>query len=308
MSSSASYGRRKPAATVRSVAACIFVTSSSWASDEPDSHPRAGGVVECHSPAMNRDQLQALFDLTGRVAIVTGGTRGIGRSIAEGLVAAGARVAVASRKPDACAEIEKALREMGGHAIGVPTHVGDLDALATLVRRTVGELGRLDIVVNNAATPLREDLGHFTPEAYAKSMDVNLRGPVFLVQEALPHLEQSPSAAVVNVISAGAFLPSPFIATYGATKAALLSFTRSMAEEFAPLGIRVNALAPGAVDTEMMRKNTPEAQEQMAQSSFQRRMAHPDEIVGPALFLASDAASFVTGQVLIADGGLVAAR
>src|SRR5262249_19154116 len=109
--------------------------------------------------------------------------------------------------------------------------------------------------VNNAATPLREDLGTFTPAAYEKAMDVNLRGPVFLVQEALPHLRESPAAAVINVISAGAFLPSPFIATYGATKAALLSFTRSMAEEFAPLGIRVNALAPGTVDTEMRRRS-----------------------------------------------------
>jgi NAD(P)-dependent dehydrogenase (short-subunit alcohol dehydrogenase family) len=165
---------------------------------------------------MKRDQLQSLFDLSGRVAIVTGGTRGIGRSIAEGFVAAGAAVAVASRKPEACAETERALRAMGGGAIGVPTHVGDLDALRTLVRHTVDELGRLDIVVNNAATPLREDLGRFTPEAYEKAMEVNLRGPVFLVQEALPHLEQSASAAVINVISAGAFLPSPFIATYGA--------------------------------------------------------------------------------------------
>lgn len=257
---------------------------------------------------MDAARLRALFDLTARVAIVTGGTRGIGRAIAEGFVAAGAGVAVASRKADACEETEAALRAMGGDAIAVPTHVGDLDALAALVRRAVDELGRLDIVVNNAATPLREDLGSFTPEAYEKAMDVNLRGPVFLVQEALPHLRESPAAAVINVISAGAFLPSPFIATYGATKAALLSFTRSMAEEFAPLGVRVNALAPGAVDTEMMRKNTPEAQEQMAQASFQRRMAHPEEIVGPALFLASDAASFVTGQVLIADGGLVPAR
>jgi NAD(P)-dependent dehydrogenase (short-subunit alcohol dehydrogenase family) len=257
------------------------------------------------SPAMNREQLRSLFDLSGRVAIVTGGTSGIGRSIAEGFVAAGARVAVASRKAGACEETEQALRTMGGEAIGVPTHVGDLDALHALVARTVEDFGRLDIVVNNAATPLREDLGHFTPEAYEKSMEVNLRGPVFLVQEALPHLQDSRSAAVVNVISAGAFLQAPFLATYAATKAALYSFTRSMAAEFAPLGIRVNALAPGAVDTAMMRKNTPEAQEQMASSSVQRRAAHPDEMVGPALFLASDAASFVTGQVVIADGGLV---
>jgi NAD(P)-dependent dehydrogenase (short-subunit alcohol dehydrogenase family) len=254
---------------------------------------------------VDRDQLRELFDLTGRVAIVTGGTRGIGRSIAEGFVAAGAHVAVASRKRDACEETETALRAVGGNAIGVPTHLGELDALRGLVGRTMEEFGRLDIVVNNAATPLREDLGHFTPEAYAKSMEVNLRGPVFLVQEALPYLQHSPSGAVINVISAGAFLPSPFVATYAATKAALMSFTRSMAAEFAPLGVRVNALAPGAVDTEMMRKNTPEAQEQMAKSSMLGRAAHPDEMVGPALFLASDAASFVTGQVVIADGGLV---
>ena len=254
---------------------------------------------------MNQDQLRSLFDLTGRVAIVTGGTRGIGRAIAEGFVASGARVAVASRKADACDEAEQALRAIGGDAIGVPTHLGELDSLHALVERTVDDFGRLDIVVNNAATPLREDLGHFTPEAYAKSMDVNLRGPVFLVQEALPHLRNSPSAAVVNVISAGAFLHAPFLATYAATKAALMSFTRSMAAEFAQWGVRVNALAPGAVDTDMMRKNTPEAQEQMASSSVQGRAAHPDEMVGPAVFLASDAASFVTGQVVIADGGLV---
>ena len=254
---------------------------------------------------MNQDQVRALFDLTGRVAIVTGGTRGIGRSIAEGFVAAGARVVVASRKADACQEAEQSLRAMGGDAIGVPTHLGELDSLHALVARTDDEFGRLDILVNNAATPLREDLGHFTPEAYAKSMDVNLRGPVFLVQAALPHLTDSPSAAVINVISAGAFLHAPFLATYAATKAALMSFTRSMAAEFAPLGVRVNALAPGSVDTDMMRKNTQEAQEQMARSSLQGRAAHPDEMVGPALFLASDAASFVTGQVVIADGGLV---
>src|SRR6266508_5905926 len=107
---------------------------------------------------MDRQQLQGLFDLTGRVAIVTGGTRGIGRSIAEGFVASGARVAVASRKADACDETEQGLRAMGGDAIGVPTHLGELDSLHALVERTVDEFGRLDIVVNNAATPLREDL------------------------------------------------------------------------------------------------------------------------------------------------------
>jgi NAD(P)-dependent dehydrogenase (short-subunit alcohol dehydrogenase family) len=254
---------------------------------------------------MNRDQLHAMFELRDRVAIVTGATRGIGRAVAEGFVAAGANVAVASRKVDACAETERALREQGGAAIGVPTHLGDLAAVRTLVERTVEAFGRVDIVVNNAATAVREDLGRFTPEAYAKSMDVNLRGPVFLVEAALPHLEASPSAAILNVISAGAFLFSTFTATYAAAKAALYSFTRSWAAEFASSGIRVNALAPGTVQTDMLANTTPEAQERMARAAYLRRAATPDEMVGPALFLVSDAASFVTGQVLIADGGLV---
>jgi len=254
---------------------------------------------------MDRERLRRLFDLSGRVAIVTGGTRGIGRAIAEGFVAAGASVVVASRKPEACAETEAHLRAMGGEALGVPTHLGELDALPPLVARTVERFGRLDIVVNNAANALRQDLGRFTSEAWEKSYAVNLRGPVFLVQAALPHLEKSPCASVVNVISAGAFLPSPFQAMYGAGKAALLHFTRSMATEFAPRRIRVNALAPGTVDTDMVRNNTPEMQRAMAAASPMKRAADPDEMVGPALFLASDASSFVTGQVVIADGGLV---
>jgi NAD(P)-dependent dehydrogenase (short-subunit alcohol dehydrogenase family) len=254
---------------------------------------------------MDRVELQSLFDLSGRVAIVTGGTRGIGRAVAEGFVAAGAKVAVASRKEDACAETAAALVARGGDAIGVPTHMGELDALRTLVDRTVERFGRLDIVVNNAANALTLPLGRFTPEAWDKSYAVNLRGPVFLVQEALPHLTTSPHAAVVNVISAGAFLFSANVAMYAGAKAALMSFTRAMAAEFAPVGVRVNALAPGAVDTDMMRKNTPEAQESMAASSLQARAASPEEMVGPTLFLVSDASAFMTGQVLIVDGGLV---
>lgn len=253
---------------------------------------------------MDAERLRSLFDLTGRVAIITGGTRGIGLAMAEGFVAAGAGVVVASRKPEACARAEAHLKEMGGAALGVPTHLGDLDALEVLVQRTVDTFGRLDIVVNNAANALALPLGSLTPEAWAKSQEVNVRGPVFLVERALEHLTESPCASVINVISAAAFLFSPGVAMYAAAKSALMSYTRSMAAEFAPRGIRVNALAPGTVDTDMVRNNPPEVQEYMANSSLQKRLAHPDEMVGPALFLASDASSFVTGQVLIADGGL----
>ena len=253
---------------------------------------------------MDRDSLMRLHDLTGRVAIVTGGTRGIGLAIAEGFVAAGAKVAVASRKADACTAVERHLTSMGGDALGIPAHMGDIDTVNALVDRTVDAFGRLDIVVNNAANALTLPFGQLTVEAWEKSLGTNLRGPVFLVERALPHLEASGNAAILNIISAGAFLFSANTAMYAAAKAGLMAMTRSMAAVFTPKGIRVNALAPGTVDTDMVRNNTPEAIASMTNASFMRRAAHPDEMVGPALLLCSDAGSFITGQVLIVDGGL----
>jgi NAD(P)-dependent dehydrogenase (short-subunit alcohol dehydrogenase family) len=254
---------------------------------------------------VDRAKLERLFDLSGRVAIVTGGTRGIGRALAEGLAAAGARVVVASRKADACAESEKHLRAMGAEALGVPTHLGDLAALASLVDRTVRAFGGVDIVINNAATALAQPVGGYTPEAWSKSLDVNLRGPVFLVQAALPHLRQSRHAAVLNVLTGAAFLFSATVSLYAIGKAGLLAATRSMAAELAPHGIRVNALSPGTVDTDMVRANDAEQQAEMTALQLMPRMAHPDEMVGPALMLVSDAGSFITGHVVFADGGMV---
>ena len=253
---------------------------------------------------MDREKLMSLYDLTGRVAIVTGGTRGIGLAIAEGLLAAGASVVVGSRKAEACEATEAHLKGMGGDALGISTHMGDVGAVNALVDRTVDHFGRLDIVVNNAANALTLPFGHLTEDAWSKSLDTNLRGPVFLVERALPHLETSGNAAILNVISAGAFLFSRHTAMYAAAKAGLMAMTRSMAADFADRGIRVNALAPGTVDTDMVRANTPEAVARMEQASFLHRAAHPDEMVWPALLLCSDAGSFVTGQVIIADGGL----
>jgi NAD(P)-dependent dehydrogenase (short-subunit alcohol dehydrogenase family) len=250
-------------------------------------------------------KLKALFDMTGRVVIVTGGTRGIGRSLAEGYASAGAKVVVASRKAEACKVTEEHLQSLGGEAIGIPTHMGDLGSLAALVARTVEAFGGIDVVVNNAATALAQPIGAYTPDAFQKSLDVNLRGPVFLTQEAIPHLKASDHAAVLNVLSGAAFMFSSFVSLYAAGKAALLAHTRSAAAELAPFGIRVNALAPGTVDTDMVRANTPEMQDVMAEVMLLKRMAQPDEMVGPALLLTSDAGSFITGQVLLADGGMV---
>lgn len=255
---------------------------------------------------MQTSALQAKFDLTGRTAIVTGGTRGIGLAIAEGLVGVGANVAVASRKRDACEATARRLQELGGKAIGVPTHLGDITAINALVEATAGHFGGIDIVINNAANPLAQTFGEITPEAWEKSFAVNLQGPVFLVQAALPYLRESRHAAVLNVVSVGAFIFSPWVSMYTAAKAAMVSFTRSMAAEFASAGIRVNALAPGSVDTDMVRKNPPEFIKAMEASSLMQRIAQPDEMVPPALLLVSDAGSFITGQTLIADGGMVA--
>lgn len=255
---------------------------------------------------MKRSALQAKFDLSGRTAIVTGGTRGIGLAIAEGLAGVGANVVVASRKARACAATAERLQHLGATAIGVPTHLGDVAAINALVDTTVAHFGGIDIIINNAANALAQNLGEITTEAWEKSFSVNLQGPVFLVQAALPHLRESPHAAVLNVVSAGAFMYSPMVSMYSAAKAAMVSFTRSMAAEFASAGIRVNALAPGSVDTDMVRGNPPEFRQAMAASALMQRIAEPEEMVPAAMLLVSDAGSFITGQTLIVDGGMVA--
>jgi NAD(P)-dependent dehydrogenase (short-subunit alcohol dehydrogenase family) len=245
-----------------------------------------------------------LFDLTGRTAIITGSSRGIGLGLAHGFAAAGARVVISSRKAEAC---EKAAAEViaeGGEAIAVPAHAGNLEDIARLVGATLDAFGGIDIVVNNAATSLAQPLGEMTPEAWQKVQDANLRGPLFLIQEALPALRTSAHASVINVVTAGVFLASANVAMYAAAKSGLLSLTRSMASQYAKDGIRVNALAPGAVDTDMTRGTGEAGMEGMRNASAMKRIATVEEMVGPALLLASDAGSFITGEVLVADGGL----
>ncbi|UNB51091.1 SDR family NAD(P)-dependent oxidoreductase [Mycolicibacterium sp. YH-1] len=252
---------------------------------------------------MDRDAFDRLFDMTGRTVIVTGGTRGIGLALAEGFVLAGANVVVASRKADACEQAAKHLRGLGGQAVGVPTHAGSIEDLDILVDRTVAEFGALDVLVNNAANALAQPLGEMTVDAWAKSNEVNVRGPVFLAQKALPHLKASKHAAVLNMVSVGAFNFAPSLSLYAAGKAAMMSFTRSMAAEFVGDGIRVNAIAPGPVDTDMMRNNPQQAIDHMIGGTLMKRLATPDEMVGAALLLCSDAGSYITGTVIIVDGG-----
>ena len=250
------------------------------------------------------------FRLDGRVALVTGGSRGIGRAIARGYAAAGARVVVASRTEAACEEVVAAIAAAGGEARAVAADVGEAADRARLVAATVEAFGALDVLVNNAGI-LKPHVIEKLSEAEIDAIQrVNVKGAVFLAREALPHLEQSGRGVVVNVTAASGHAPMEGIGAYGASKAALLNWTRSMAREWSPRGIRVHALTPGSVATDMILPRDPERRERfvadLAQQNLLGRIADPDEFIGPALFLASDASSFMTGQALVVDGGLLA--
>ncbi len=253
---------------------------------------------------MDVDTFAGLFDLTGRTAIVTGGSRGIGRATAETLALAGANVVVSSRKAKPCDETVACLESVGANALAVPVNMGDPAAPATIVEATISRFDGIDIVINNAANPLTAPVGQQTPQMWSKSFDVNLRGPALLIQACVPYLEASNQARVINLISVGAFQFAVRHSMYASMKAGLLSFTRSAAGELASRGVLVNAIAPGPVNTTMTAKTGAESVRRMAAATLLKRMGDPDEVAAVALFLASAASGFVTGQVMVVDGGM----
>ena len=239
---------------------------------------------------------------------MTGGSRGLGRAVALGYAAAGARVVVASRKADACESVADEIRVVGGEALAVATHVGRSDDIDALVAATVQWSGGIDIVVNNAANPLGGSLAEITPLAFEKAYGVNVLGPLLLCQAALEHLTRSDHASIINVITVGAFRGGEHLGLYCSSKAALWNLTGIMAKEWAPRQIRVNAIAPGPFDTDMMTLtlDVPEFRSAIVAAAAQHRIAGPTEIVGAALLLASDAGSYMTGSVITVDGGTMA--
>ena len=224
--------------------------------------------------------------------------------MALGFAKAGASVVVASRKADACEAVVDEISRLGGAGLAVAVRMQEPDEIRELVGATVERFGRLDIVVNNAATVLDRTLDALNPESFRGAFDTNLLGPMLLVQAAVPHLAANGVGSVINISSIAAARATPTRYLYPPVKSAMLQVTRSLAVHLAPQRIRVNAIMPGTFRTDMVEKAyTAEQLEGTARMTPLGRVAEPDEIVGPALFLASDMASFVTGTVLTVDGG-----
>jgi NAD(P)-dependent dehydrogenase (short-subunit alcohol dehydrogenase family) len=240
----------------------------------------------------------------GKVVVVTGATKGLGRAMALGFAEAGADVVVSSRKLDACEEVAAEVRALGRRALPVACHVGEWEQCAALVDAAVAEFGRIDVLVNNAGiAPVPPSLKDVTPELFDKTIDVNLKGPLRLTALAAEHMPAG--GAVINISSKASLHPSPFTVVYAAAKAGQNALTKAAAQEFGPRGIRVNSIVCGTFHTDSLHKSLPteEGQAQMASRVSLRRIADADEIVGTALYLASDASSYLNGELILLDGG-----
>jgi len=249
-----------------------------------------------------------LFDLSGKIALVTGASRGIGEEIARLLAEQGAHVIVSSRKQDGCQAVADSIAEAGGSAQAIACHVGDMEAINGIFEQLKTEHGRLDILINNAATNpyfghiLDTDLG-----AYNKTVEVNLRGYFFMCVEGGRMMREQGGGVIVNTASVNAISPAPMQGIYSITKAAVVSMTKAFARECGPHGIRVNALLPGLTKTQFA--GALFENEEIYQLAMERipmgRHAEPREMAGTVLYLVSDAASFTTGECVVVDGGML---
>jgi len=248
------------------------------------------------------------FRLDGKVAIVTGGSRGIGKEIAIALAEQGARIALASRKQEALNGVAEEIRQQGGECLALACHVGKPDQIRAFMDKVVETYGSVDILVNNAATnPYFGPIIDATEEAWNKTLDVNLKGPFLMSQAAAKIMMQKGGGSIINVSSVGAFKANPMQGIYGVTKAGMVNMTKTFAQELALANIRVNAICPGLTATKFSEVliQTKEIYELALQRIPVKRHAEPSEIVGAALYLASDASSYVTGTCITVDGGMM---
>lgn len=249
---------------------------------------------------------QTLFDLTGRIALVTGASRGIGESIAKLLAAAGAHVIISSRKIDGCQAVADAIVAEGGSAEALACHIGDMEQIDACFAHIEEKHGKLDILVNNAAAnPYFGHILNTDLAAFEKTVDVNIRGYFFMCVKGGQLMKKNGGGSIINVASVNGMVPGDFQGIYSITKSAVISMTKSFAKECATLGIRVNALLPGLTDTKFA--NALTSNEAILKQAMMhipmKRVAMPEEMAGAVLFLASDAASYTTGTSINVDGG-----
>lgn len=248
------------------------------------------------------------FALDGKVALVSGGSRGIGRAIALALAASGASVAVFSRKREACDAVVAEIAAAGGQGLAVAGHAGRLEDIERAVAAVMERWGRLDILVNNAATnPQFAAMVDMQESAVDKTFEVNFKGPWLSSRAAVRAAMGDHGGSIINIVSIDALHPSPYMGAYSASKAALISLTKTLAQELGPR-VRVNAVAPGLVRTDFARVlvETDELRERFIAGSALARVGEPDEIAGAVVWLAGDASAFVTGSVVVVDGGSTA--
>ncbi len=247
-----------------------------------------------------------MFDLTGKVALITGASRGIGQAIAEAYAAAGAKVVLASRKQAGLNEVANIIRQAGGEALPIAAHTGDNEAVAALMAQIAETYGGVDILVNNAATN-----PHFGPIVtseeghWDKILDVNVKGYFRMAKACAESMKERGGGKIINVASVAGLEPQPGMGIYCVSKAAVLMLTEVLAAELATDNIQVNAIAPGFIKTAFSRAlwQTESIYSAVTQAIAQRRMAEPEELTGIALYLASDASSFTTGARFVIDGG-----
>ena len=247
-----------------------------------------------------------MFDLTGKVAVVTGSTKGIGRSIAENMAALGARVVISSRKADACDAVAGAIRDSGGEAVAIPCHIGSKDALTALVRETRDTYGKIDILVCNAATnPVYGPMHQADDRAYEKIMDTNVKSVFWLCNMVCPEMAERRDGVVIIISSIGGFKGSRNLGLYSLSKAAEQQLVRNLAVEWGPFNIRVNAIAPGLIRTDFARELWEDPAKTAAVEAMTPlgRLGDADDIGGLAAAMATRAGLFLTGQTITIDGG-----
>ena len=249
--------------------------------------------------------MNAKFDLTGKVAIVTGGGRGIGRAVSLGLAQSGASVVVASRTPKEVEGVAEEIKKMGGKALAIVTDLTVNDQLENLVNATVKEFGRIDILVNNAARSFLRSLLDLREDGWDKVFNTNVKAVWLLSRLVARRMIEQKGGRIINITTVGAEKAELGMGAYGCSKAALKMLTRCMAREWAQFGIQVNAVGPGLTKTDFSKPiwSNPEVAKHVSAAIPMGRLAEPEEMVGSVLFLASDAAQFITGHSIYVDGG-----